>query len=266
MSVITLKELLEAGVHFGHKTQKWNPKMKKYIFGERQGIFIIDLQKTMAEFEKAYQYLKEAAANGKNILFVGTKKQAQSIIAEESERCKISYVDKRWLGGTLTNFGIIKNSIKQLKEFKDKEEKGEFSGLSKKALAQINKEKARLEKSFGGIRNMDERPDIILIIDPVKEKTALTEARKVGIFTIGIIDTNGDPDLLDLCIPGNDDAIRSIKLLVNRIADAIIEGKESISERIEEAVEESRDKEEVLTAQPELGKKSAAKKRGVKKG
>jgi len=229
MSEISLKELLEAGVHFGHQKKKWNPKMKKYIFGDRQGIHIIDLQKTMVNFEKVYQYLKEAAASRKSILFVGTKKQAQEIIAEEAERCGASYVNRRWLGGTLTNFEIIKKSIHRLRDIIEKEEKGDFSGFSKKEVARIHKEKMKLEKGFWGMRDMDARPDIVLIIDPVKEKTALTEARKVGVFTIGVVDTNGNPELLDLCIPANDDALRAIKLLVSRLADAVFEGKEALS-------------------------------------
>jgi len=255
MSEVTLKELLEAGVHFGHQTKKWNPKMKKYIFGSRQGIYIIDLQKTLANFDKAYQCIKESVSSGKNILFIGTKKQAQDIIAEEAERCGVHYVNRRWLGGTLTNFDVIKKSIEKLKDILDREQKGELAELTKKELAQVNKEKLRLEKDFLGIRNMDDRPDIIFIIDPVKEKTALIEARKVGVFIIGIVDTNGDPDMLDFCIPGNDDAIRSIKLLVNRIADAVLEGKKALTDKASNEA----DVEEAPAGDAESKKESLAK-------
>ncbi len=239
MSVISLKELLEAGVHFGHQTKKWNPKMKKYIFGKRHGIYIMDLQKTLADFEKAYLYVKDAAAGGENILFVGTKKQAQEIVGEEAERCGICYVNKRWIGGTLTNFAVVKKSIKHLNDIIEKEENGTFSGIPKKELARIMKEKVRLEKGFGGLKSMTKLPDLLFIVDPVKEKTALTEAKKVGIFVIGVIDSNGDPELLDLCIAGNDDAIRAIKLLVSRMADAVLEGKETVLKKVKKAEEES---------------------------
>ncbi len=263
MPEITLKELLEAGVHFGHQTKKWNPKMEKYIFGERQGIHIVDLQKTMAEFEKAYAYIRDAVADGRNVLFVGTKKQAQEIIREEAERCGMSYVHKRWLGGTLTNFDIIKKSIEHLRELLDVESKGGFSGLSKRDLAKVNKDRLRLEKCFYGLRNMNDRPDIIFIVDPVKEKTALSEAKKVKIFTIGVLDTNGDPDLLDICIPGNDDAIRSIKLLVSRIADAAIEGKQSIGTVVNK--EESLPEGESVPVAPEIKKSPKTGKKGEKR-
>ena len=239
MSVISLKELLEAGVHFGHQTKKWNPKMEKYIFGKRHGIYIMDLQKTVADFEKAYLHVKDAVASGEKVLFVGTKKQAQEIVGEEAERCGICYVNKRWIGGTLTNFGVVKKSIKYLNDIIEKEEKGLLSEISKKELARLMKEKVRLEKGFGGLKSMTELPDVLFIVDPVKEKTALIEAKKVGIFVIGVIDTNGDPDLLDLCIAGNDDAIRAIKLLVSRMADAVLEGKEAISKKVKKAEEES---------------------------
>ena len=260
MSVISLKELLEAGVHFGHQTKKWNPKMKKYIFGERHGIYILDLQNTLVDFEKAYDYITDAAASGKNILFVGTKKQAQEIVGEEAERCGVWYVNKRWIGGTLTNFNIVKKSIKRLNEILEKEEKGVLSEISKKELARIMKEKVRLEKSFGGLKNMTERPDILFIVDPVKEKTALTEAKKVGIFAIGIIDTNGDPELLDLRIPGNDDAIRAIKLLVSRMADAVLEGKEARLKKAKKTEEDSPVVEPADSVNPEEKKEDQPEK------
>jgi len=226
MSVISMKQLLEAGVHFGHQTRRWNPKMKKYIFTERNGIYIIDLQKTVKKVEEAYNYVKELVANGGTILFVGTKKQAQESVKEEAERCGMFYVNHRWLGGTLTNFQTIQTRIARLKEIEKMAEDGTFDVLSKKEVAQLKKEQERLEKFLGGIKEMKELPDALFVIDPRKERIAVAEARKLNIPIIGIVDTNCDPDEIDVIIPANDDAIRAVKLLTSKIADAVLEAKQ----------------------------------------
>lgn len=226
MSVISMKQLLEAGVHFGHQTRRWNPKMKKYIFTERNGIYIIDLQKTVKKVEEAYNFVKELAANGGKILFVGTKKQAQESVKEEAERCGMFYVNQRWLGGTLTNFVTIQKRIKRLKEIEKMAEDGTFDVLPKKEVIRIKKEQERLEKFLGGIKEMKELPDALFVIDPRKERIAVAEARKLNIPIIGIVDTNCDPDEIDYVIPANDDAIRAVKLLTSKIADAVLEGKQ----------------------------------------
>jgi small subunit ribosomal protein S2 len=218
--------LLEAGVHFGHQTRRWNPKMKKYIFTERNGIYIIDLQKTVKKVEEAYNFVKELAANGGKILFVGTKKQAQESVKEEAERCGMFYVNQRWLGGTLTNFVTIQKRIKRLKEIEKMAEDGTFDVLPKKEVIRIKKEQERLEKFLGGIKEMKELPDALFVIDPRKERIAVAEARKLNIPIIGIVDTNCDPDEIDYVIPANDDAIRAVKLLTSKIADAVLEGKQ----------------------------------------
>nr|C5D9B5.1 RecName: Full=Small ribosomal subunit protein uS2; AltName: Full=30S ribosomal protein S2 [Geobacillus sp. WCH70] len=226
MSVISMKQLLEAGVHFGHQTRRWNPKMKKYIFTERNGIYIIDLQKTVKKMEEAYNFVKELAANGGKILFVGTKKQAQESVKEEAERCGMFYVNQRWLGGTLTNFATIQKRIKRLKEIEKMAEDGTFDVLPKKEVIRIKKEQERLEKFLGGIKEMKELPDALFVIDPRKERIAVAEARKLNIPIIGIVDTNCDPDEIDYVIPANDDAIRAVKLLTSKIADAVLEAKQ----------------------------------------
>lgn len=226
MSVISMKQLLEAGVHFGHQTRRWNPKMKKYIFTERNGIYIIDLQKTVKKVEEAYNYVKELVANGGTILFVGTKKQAQESVKEEAERCGMFYVNHRWLGGTLTNFQTIQTRIARLKEIEKMAEDGTFDVLPKKEVAQLKKEQERLEKFLGGIKEMKELPDALFVIDPRKERIAVAEARKLNIPIIGIVDTNCDPDEIDVVIPANDDAIRAVKLLTSKIADAVLEAKQ----------------------------------------
>ncbi len=226
MSVISMKQLLEAGVHFGHQTRRWNPKMKKYIFTERNGIYIIDLQKTVKKVEEAYNYVKELVANGGTILFVGTKKQAQESVKEEAERCGMFYVNHRWLGGTLTNFQTIQTRIARLKEIEKMAEDGTFDVLPKKEVAQLKKEQERLEKFLGGIKEMKELPDALFVIDPRKERIAVAEARKLNIPIIGIVDTNCDPDEIDVIIPANDDAIRAVKLLTSKIADAVLEAKQ----------------------------------------
>lgn len=223
MAVISMKQLLEAGVHFGHQTRRWNPKMDKYIFTERNGIYIIDLQKTVKKVEEAYNYVKSVAENGGTILFVGTKKQAQDSVAEEAQRSGMFYINQRWLGGTLTNFQTIQKRIQRLHELERMAEDGTFDVLPKKEVILLGKEKERLEKFLGGIKNMTKLPDCIFVIDPRKERIAVAEARKLGIPIVGIVDTNCDPDEIDYVIPGNDDAIRAVKLLTSKMADAVIE-------------------------------------------
>ncbi|WP_210363846.1 30S ribosomal protein S2 [Bacillus sp. REN3] len=236
MSVISMKQLLEAGVHFGHQTRRWNPKMKKYIFTERNGIYIIDLQKTVKKVEEAYNYVKELAANGGTVLFVGTKKQAQDSVKEEAARSGMYYVNQRWLGGTLTNFETIQKRIARLKSIEKMAEDGTFEVLPKKEVVQLKKEQERLEKFLGGIKDMKSLPDALFIIDPRKERIAVAEARKLNIPIVGIVDTNCDPDEIDVVIPANDDAIRAVKLLTSKMADAIIEAKQG-EETTEETVE-----------------------------
>ncbi|HZG75676.1 MAG TPA: 30S ribosomal protein S2 [Paenibacillus sp.] len=223
MAVISMKQLLEAGVHFGHQTRRWNPKMDKYIFTERNGIYIIDLQKTVKKVEEAYNFVKSVAENNGTILFVGTKKQAQDSVAEEAARCGQFFINQRWLGGTLTNFETIKKRISRLKELERMESDGTFDVLPKKEVIILKKEQERLEKFLGGIKNMRGMPDAVFIIDPRKERIAVAEARKLGIPIVGIVDTNCDPDEIDYVIPGNDDAIRAVKLLTAKMADAVIE-------------------------------------------
>ncbi|WP_174735035.1 30S ribosomal protein S2 [Mesobacillus harenae] len=235
MSVISMKQLLEAGVHFGHQTRRWNPKMKKYIFTERNGIYIIDLQKTVKKVEEAYKWVKDLAADGGTVLFVGTKKQAQDSVKEEAKRSGMYYVNQRWLGGTLTNFETIQKRITRLKNIERMAEDGTFEVLPKKEVVQLNKELDRLEKFLGGIKDMKKLPDALFIIDPRKERIAVAEARKLNIPIVGIVDTNCDPDEIDVIIPANDDAIRAVKLLTGKMADAILEAKQG--EEVEEAVE-----------------------------
>ncbi len=226
MSVISMKQLLEAGVHFGHQTRRWNPKMKKYIFTERNGIYIIDLQKTVKKVEQAYNEMKAIAADGGTVLFVGTKKQAQEAIKEEAIRSGMYYVNQRWLGGTLTNFQTIQKRIKRLKDIERMAEDGTFEVLPKKEVVQLKKELERLEKFLGGIKDMTTIPDALFVVDPRKERIAIAEAHKLNIPIIGIVDTNCDPDEIDHVIPANDDAIRAVKLLTSKMADAILEAKQ----------------------------------------
>lgn len=226
MSVISMKQLLEAGVHFGHQTRRWNPKMGKYIFTERNGIYIIDLQKTVKKVEESYNVVRDIAANGGKILFVGTKKQAQDSVKEEAERCGMYYVNQRWLGGTMTNFTTIKKRIERLKKLEQMEVDGTFEVLPKKEVIILRKEKDRLEKFLGGIKEMEDLPQAIFVIDPRKEHIAIAEARKLGIPIIGIVDTNCDPDDVDYVIPANDDAIRAVKLLTSKMADAVLEANQ----------------------------------------
>lgn len=226
MSVISMKQLLEAGVHFGHQTRRWNPKMKKYIFTERNGIYIIDLQKTVKKIEEAYNFVRQLSADGGTVLFVGTKKQAQESVREEANRSGMFYVNQRWLGGTLTNFRTIRKRINRLKEIERMEEDGTFDVLPKKETVELLKEKDRLLKFLGGIKDMKKLPDALFVIDPRKESIAIAEARKLNIPIIGIVDTNCDPDEIDYVIPANDDAIRAVKLLTSKMADAVVEGRQ----------------------------------------
>jgi small subunit ribosomal protein S2 len=230
MAIISMKQLLEAGVHFGHQTRRWNPKMSRYIFTERNGIYIIDLQKTVKKVEEAYNFVRELAAEGKTVLFVGTKKQAQDSVKEEAERVGHFFVNQRWLGGTLTNFSTIQKRIDRLTKLETMEQDGTFDVLPKKEVIVLNKEKDRLEKFLGGIKGMKSLPGALFIIDPRKERIAVAEARKLGIPIVAIVDTNCDPDEIDYVIPGNDDAIRAVKLLTGKIADAIMEGKQGEAE------------------------------------
>ncbi len=228
MSVITMKQLLEAGVHFGHQTRRWNPKMQRYIFGARNGIYIIDLQKTLRQFKESYRFVRELSARGGNVLFVGTKKQAQESIFEEAQRCGMPYVNHRWLGGMLTNFATIKKSIGRLKKYETMEEEKSWGNLTKKEILNLTKEKDKLAKFLDGIKDMGKLPDAVFVVDPKREEIAIKEARKLGIPILAIVDTNCDPDLVDMVIPGNDDAIRSIRLFTSKIADAVIEGQQLV--------------------------------------
>ncbi|MEK5231158.1 30S ribosomal protein S2 [Lysinibacillus sp. FSL K6-0232] len=230
MSVISMKQLLEAGVHFGHQTRRWNPKMKKYIFVERNGIYIIDLQKTVKKLEEAYDFMRQVGQDGGKVLFVGTKKQAQEAIKDEAERSGNYYINQRWLGGTLTNFGTIQKRVARMKQIEKMEEEGTFEVLPKKEVIQLKKEHERLTKFLGGIRDMHELPDVMFVVDPRKERIAVAEARKLNIPLVGIVDTNCDPDEIDYVIPANDDAIRAVKLLTAKMADALIESKQGEEE------------------------------------
>ena len=233
MSYVTMKELLEAGVHFGHQTRRWNPKMAPYIFGARNGIHIIDLQKTVQFFKTAYNYVVDRVADGGVVLFVGTKKQAQDAIREEAQRCGMFYVNHRWLGGMLTNFQTISRSIAKLKEFEAMKEDGTIKRFPKKEILMMEKKAAKLERSLGGIKNMGRLPDIVYVVDPRKEDIAVMEARKVNVPLLAIVDSNCDPTEIDYPMPGNDDAIRAIRLLTSRIADAVVEGKKLAEERLQ---------------------------------
>ncbi|HLR63872.1 MAG TPA: 30S ribosomal protein S2 [Pseudogracilibacillus sp.] len=238
MAVISMKQLLEAGVHFGHQTRRWNPKMKKYIFTERNGIYIIDLQKTVKKIEEAYNFVRQLSEEGGTVLFVGTKKQAQESVKEEALRSGMFFVNQRWLGGTLTNFKTIRTRIQRLKDIERMEEDGTFEVLPKKETVDLLKEKERLIKFLGGIKEMKKLPSAIFVVDPRKENIAIAEARKLNIPVIGIVDTNCDPDEIDYVIPANDDAIRAVKLLTGKMADAVIEGRQGV-ELAEEAKEEA---------------------------
>jgi small subunit ribosomal protein S2 len=235
MAVVSMKQLLEAGVHFGHQTRRWNPKMAEYIFTERNGIYIIDLQKTVKKLEEAYSFVRDVVADGGEILFVGTKKQAGDSIKEEAQRCGMHYVNARWLGGMLTNFKTIKRRIKRLEQLRTMQEDGTFDLLPKKEVIKLNLEIEKLEKFMGGIKNMDKLPGALFIVDPRKEKIAVAEAKNLGIPIVAIVDTNCDPDDVDYVIPGNDDAIRAVKLLAGAMANAVLEAKQG--EQLEDAEE-----------------------------
>jgi small subunit ribosomal protein S2 len=239
-----MKQLLEAGVHFGHQTRRWNPKMAPYIFTERNGIYIIDLQKTVRKVEDAYNFVRSLSQDGKTMLFVGTKKQAQEAVRDEALRCNMFYVNERWLGGMLTNFQTIQRRVARLRYLEDMDANDGFAGLHKKEILQLRHEMERLQKFLGGIKNMNKLPGALFVIDPRKEEIAVQEARKLGIPVVGIVDTNCDPDLIDYVIPANDDAIRAVKLLTARMADAILEGRqgeqmEDVEEAVETATEEA---------------------------
>ena len=255
MAVVAMKQLLEAGVHFGHQTRRWNPKMAEYIFQARNGIHIIDLQKTSKKLDEAYAFLKEQAEAGKTVLFVGTKKQAQECVKEAAEKCGMYYVNQRWLGGTLTNFTTIRKRIGRLLELEKMQEDGTFEVLPKKEVILLKKEMEKLEKNLGGIKEMTEVPGVMFIVDPKKEKIGILEARKLGIPVIGLVDTNCNPQDVDYAIPGNDDAIRAVKLIADCMANAVIEGKQGESmEAVEEAMEveevaEPTDMEEVVASE-----------------
>ena len=239
ISVISMKQLLEAGVHFGHQTRRWNPKMAEYIYTERNGIYIIDLQKSVGKVDEACKAVADIAADGGSILFVGTKKQAQDAVQTEAERCGMYYVNERWLGGMLTNFKTIQSRIKRLKDIETMQEDGTFDVLPKKEVIALKKEMEKLQKNLGGIKEMKRIPDAIFVVDPKKERICVQEAHNLGITLIGICDTNCDPEELDYVIPGNDDAIRAVKLIVSKMADAVIEAKQGAEEVVEEAYEEA---------------------------
>ena len=230
MPVISMKELLEAGVHFGHQTKRWNPKMKEYIFGERNGIYIIDLQKTLKLFKDAMRYVTDMAAQGKTVLFVGTKRQAQEAIAEEAARCSQYYVNQRWLGGLLTNMTTVQKSIKRLKELDAMAEEGNWDGRAKKEVIRLERERKHLNSNLAGIKDMHGLPDMLFVVDSSKEAIAVDEARKLGIPVVAVVDTNCDPDKVDHVIPGNDDALRAIRLFTNKVAEAVIEGRQLATE------------------------------------
>lgn len=252
MSVISMKQLLEAGVHFGHQTRRWNPKMAPYIYTERNGIYIIDLQKSVGKVDEAYNAVVDIAANGGTILFVGTKKQAQDAIKAEAERCGMYYVNERWLGGMLTNFKTIRSRVNRLKAIEKMSEDGTFDVLPKKEVIQLKKEWEKLEKNLGGIKEMDRLPDVIFVVDPKKERICVQEAHTLGIPLIGIADTNCDPEELDYVIPGNDDAIRAVKLIVSTMADAVVEAKQGLVESdvvFDEEAAEAAEEEAAETAE-----------------
>ena len=238
MAVVAMKQLLEAGVHFGHQTRRWDPKMAEYIFQARNGIHIIDLQKTSKKIDEAYAFLKEQAEEGKTVLFVGTKKQAQECVKEAAEKSGMYYVDQRWLGGMLTNFDTIRTRVQRLKDLEKMQEDGTFEVLPKKEVILLKKEMEKLERNLGGIKEMDKLPGVIFLVDPKKERIAILDAKKLGIPTVGIVDTNCNPEEVDYAIPGNDDAIRAVKLITDVMANAIIEGRQGESFEAEEVAEE----------------------------
>ncbi len=254
MANVTMRQMLEAGLHFGHQTRRWNPKMKPYIYGPRNGIYIVNLDLTMKMFRKAYQFMAESVAEGGSILFVGTKKQAQAIIKEEAERCGMYYVNHRWLGGMLTNFQAIRNSIERLKKIESMQEDGSINRFPKKEILQMEKERVKLTRNVGGIKNMRSLPDVLFIIDPRKEDIAVDEAAKLGIPIVALTDTNCDPDGIDYAIPGNDDAIRAIRLITSLMAEAVQEGKARRGEETPAGLDEM---ESAMTSQQEEADQAA---------
>ena len=266
MSVISMKQLLEAGVHFGHQTRKWNPKMKKFIFTARNDIHIINLEDTSAQVDKAYLFVRDIVASGKNVLFVGTKKQAQDAVKEEAERCGMYYINTRWLGGCLTNFKTIKSRIERLNKLNQMEKVGEFDLLPKKEVTLLKQERDKLEKNLGGIKEMRELPGVVFVVDPCVEHICVNECKNLGIPMVGLVDTNGNPDGISIVIPGNDDAIRSVKLIAAAIADAVIEAREGVSMKKEEENDEDIDIEKVLAeTKPNLDIAEAGEETKVKK-
>jgi small subunit ribosomal protein S2 len=260
MAEVTMKELLEAGVHFGHETKRWDPRMKPYIFGARNGIYIIDLQKTVQLFKETYQFVRDITSKGEYVLFVGTKKQAQESILEESTRCKMFYVNHRWLGGMLTNFQTIKRSIDRLKKLEAMKNEEIYSLLPKKEILELEKERVKLERVLGGIKNMDRLPGAIFVVDPKKEKIAVNEARKIGIPSIGVVDTNCNPEDVDYLIPGNDDAIRAIRLISSKIADAVNEGRQAYEKQLQiEGAKEEKEATEKATPPGQIQMEGIAK-------
>ncbi|MBF0536929.1 MAG: 30S ribosomal protein S2 [Nitrospirae bacterium] len=237
--VVSMKELLESGVHFGHQIKRWNPKMKRYIFGERNGIYIIDLQKTVKGIEDAYMYIKDMATAGADILFVGTKKQAQDSISEEAQRAGAFYVNQRWLGGMLTNFTTIKKSIERLKKIEAMKADGTYEVLPKKEVSGLEKERTKLQKNLGGIKDMRTLPSALFVVDPRRENIAIMEAKKLSIPIVAIVDTNCDPDNIDYVIPGNDDAIRAVKLVTSKIADAMLEGRAVLNKKMDDETQDA---------------------------
>ena len=258
MAVVAMKQLLEAGVHFGHQTRRWDPKMAEYIFQARNGIHIIDLQKTSKKLDEAYKFVKEQAEEGKKVLFVGTKKQAQECIKEAAQKCNMYYVDQRWLGGMLTNFKTIQGRVKRLRDLEEMSQDGTFDVLPKKEVSGLRNEMEKLEKNLGGIKDMKEMPGVTFVVDPKKERIAILEARKLGIPVVGLVDTNCNPEDVDYAIPGNDDAIRAVKLIADVIANAVIEGNQGedaeVSSEMEEVAtsEEATDMEEVVEAEEKV--------------
>ncbi len=247
MVTVTMKELLEAGVHFGHQTRRWNPKMKGYIFGQRNGIYIIDLQKTIRIFKDALQFIRSVAEEGKEVLMVGTKKQAQDIVREYSLKCESCFVNQRWLGGLLTNFDVVRGSVERLIELEEMKEDGRWELLSKKEQSKLEKVYRKLSKNLGGIKKMTELPGVLFVIDSVKEEIAINEAKKLKIPIVAVVDTNGDPEDIDYPIPGNDDAVRAIELFASKVAEAIIEGKKR---KLEKELEQAKKEEEMAEEQP----------------
>ncbi len=262
MATITMKELLEAGVHFGHQTKRWNPKMKEYIFGERNGIYIIDLQKTLKMFKEASKFVQDLAAEGKTVMFVGTKRQAQDAIAEEAQRCTQFYINQRWLGGLLTNWVTVQKSVKRLKELDDMATDGRYELLPKKEVIKLERERKHLQANLAGIKELNRLPDALFVIDSNKEQIAVREARKLGIPVVAVVDTNCDPSEVDYVIPGNDDALRAIRLFASKIADSVIEGSQFATDKQVAEMQAAADAAEAAAARPEGESETPAESAG----